>query len=223
MKSEITREHLDSPHLEMAIRMAIGNTRTNGWKNIGWRYKEPLDPLFLDLTPAEQDVVKAWVTILSAAPEPLACDGYDISRRGADTIAALGDAAPRVPAAVAGFLSYVSREMSWELPAQLHAILYPEPEPVEWFDEDERQRIQEERAERKANWNELYYGYLLRSAEPYSGKGEACWGYRISGDGHLETHVYGRENLHRMRRLHAGWEVVSAKIPYGCKPQAPLP
>lgn len=126
MKSEITLSPLDSPHLEMAIRMAIGNTRTNGWKNIGGRYKEPLDPLFLDLTPAEQAVVRAWDVILSAAPEPLACNGYDIFRRGTGNITALGDAAPHVPAAVAGFLSYVSREMSWELPAKLHAILYPE-------------------------------------------------------------------------------------------------
>jgi hypothetical protein len=111
---------------EMAIRMAIGNTRTNGWKNIGEQYKDPIGPLFLALTPAEQAVVRAWEVILSAAPEPLTCDGYDISRRGTDTIAAMGDAAPLVPAAVAGFLSYVSREMSWELPAKIHAILYPE-------------------------------------------------------------------------------------------------
>jgi hypothetical protein len=217
MNTNITLGHLDFSHLEMAIRMAIGNTRANGWKNIGGRYKEPLDPLYLELTPAEQAVVRAWVAILSAEPEPLACDGYDISRRGTGGITALGGAAPHVPAVVAGFLSYVSREMSWELPAKLHAILYPEPEPVKWFDEDDRERIQEERAERKANWNELYYGYLLRSAEPYSGKGEVCWGYRISGDGHLETHVYGRENLHRMRRLHAGWEVVKVKLAHNCE------
>ena len=97
------------------------------------------------------------------------------------------------------------------------------PEPVEWIDEDERERIQVERAARKNSRNELYYCYSLRRKEPHpkDARGELMYGVRLGDDGHLRTHCYGKEQL--KDALRPGWEVVGAKLPLECKPQAPLP
>jgi hypothetical protein len=117
--------HIGDPS-DLAVRMAIGSCRVGTWRAAKDRYKAPIGGLFRQLKPEEQALARAWELILTAPPEPLACDGHEIYRKGTVVISDYGDNPPTVPAVVAGFLSYVSREVDWQASPAIHGILYPE-------------------------------------------------------------------------------------------------
>jgi hypothetical protein len=121
---------MHSDNIELAIRMAIGNTRVNRWKNIRHTGYQ-IGDLFDELNPNEQQVSKAWEVILNAPDELLTLSGNDIMRQGTGVAELDGY---REPSVITGFLSFVSRN-DWELSPCIYSqlresgILNREPEP----------------------------------------------------------------------------------------------